>query len=75
MGWLVAGLGLAYYIGSGGSAMPLTDKDRQRQRKQRRRWKVRALKKQLAATTDSRVRKRIITKIQKLSPWAEVPDR
>ncbi|HLB63759.1 MAG TPA: hypothetical protein VJJ46_02870 [Anaerolineales bacterium] len=55
--------------------MPMTDKDRQRQRKQRRRWKVRALKKQLAATVDSRARKRLITKIQKLSPWVEIPDR
>ncbi len=55
--------------------MPLTDKDRQRERRQRRRWKVRALKGQLAKTTDPRIRKRLITKIHKLSPGAEVPDR
>jgi hypothetical protein len=55
--------------------MPLTDKDRQRRRRQRRRWKVRELKRQLAAASDSRVRKRLITKIRKLHPWADVPDR
>jgi hypothetical protein len=55
--------------------MPLTDKDRQRQRRQRRRWKVRALKEQLTNTTDSRVRKRLITKLQKLQPGVELPDR
>jgi hypothetical protein len=55
--------------------MPLTDKDKQRRRMQRRRWRVRELKRQLATTTDPKARKRLITKIQKLSPWAEVPDR
>jgi hypothetical protein len=55
--------------------MPMTDKDRQRERRQRRRRKLHALKAQLAKTTDSRIRKRLITKILKLHPWAEVPDR
>lgn len=73
--YLVGDGRLAYDTGAGGTLMPLTDKDRQRQRRQRRQVKLRALKQQLAQTTDSRVRKRLITKIQKLHPWAEVPDR
>lgn len=55
--------------------MPQTDKDRQRTRRQRRQRKLHALKDQLSKTTDSRIRKKLITKILKLSPWAEVPDR
>lgn len=55
--------------------MPRTDKDRQRERRQRRRRKLHALKDQLSGTTDARIRKRLISKILKLSPWAEVPER
>ena len=55
--------------------MPLTDKDRTRYRRQRRRRKVHVLKAKLGETTESKARKRLIAKIQKLSPWVDRPEK
>ncbi|MEW6568336.1 MAG: hypothetical protein AB1449_09270 [Chloroflexota bacterium] len=55
--------------------MPLVERDRERRRRQRRRWKLRELKDKLAQTTDSKTRKRLIARIQKLDPRAELPPK
>lgn len=53
--------------------MPLTERDRERRRRQRRRRKLRELRDRLARTTDAKTRKRLMTKMQKLNPWVELP--
>ncbi len=55
--------------------MPLTERDRERRRRQRRRRKLHELRHRLAQTTDAKTRKRLMAKIQKLNPWAELPPR
>ena len=58
----------------GGLAMPMREKDRKLRRRQRRVIKIRKLKAQLAETTDVKVRARLIEKIRRIDPWAELPE-
>ena len=55
--------------------MPMTDKQRQLRRRQRRVRKLRELKSRLDVTQDSKIRKRLIEKIKRISPWEPLPDR
>jgi hypothetical protein len=48
---------------------------RQLKRRQRHKRKLRHLRRQLAETTDPNERRRLITKIRRVSPKAPVPDR
>ena len=61
-------------ISGGVERMPLTEKDRKRRRRQRRQKKVKSLKKELAATTDTKAKKQLIEKIRRYSPWWEAPE-
>ncbi len=49
--------------------MGMVERQRELHRRQRRVRKVRELKARLATTQDSRVRKRILEKLQRLLPW------
>jgi hypothetical protein len=49
--------------------MPSTQNQRDLRRRQRRVRKLRGLKVKLTQTQDTRVRRRILEKIRKLSPW------
>jgi hypothetical protein len=50
-----------------------TNRDRKRARKQARKRKIRYLRERLARTTNSAERRRLIAKIQYISPEAPVP--
>ncbi|MGD2252779.1 MAG: hypothetical protein PVF70_07680 [Anaerolineales bacterium] len=52
----------------------MREKDRKLRRRQRRVTKIRKLKAQLAETTDVKVRARLIDKIRRIDPWAELPE-
>jgi hypothetical protein len=52
--------------------MPLTSRQKDIRRRQRRVRKLRGLKQKLAQTQDTAKRKKLLEKIQKLSPWDEV---
>jgi len=52
--------------------MPLTQKDRTMRRRQRRRRKLWELKAKLAQATDPKTKKKLLTKIERLSPWDQV---
>jgi hypothetical protein len=52
-----------------------TNKDRQRARRQARKRKVRYLRARLAQTTNPAERRRLIAKIQRISPEAPVPEK
>jgi hypothetical protein len=49
--------------------MGMVERQRELRRRQRRVRKVRELKARLLVTQDSRVRKRLMDKIQRLVPW------
>ncbi|MEA3339992.1 MAG: hypothetical protein U9R15_08505 [Chloroflexota bacterium] len=51
-----------------------TNRDRKRIRKQTRKRKLRYLRDRLAETTDTAERKRLIAKMQRVSPTAPVPE-
>jgi len=55
--------------------MGKVERQREIDRRQRRVRKLRALKLRLATTQDSRIRKRLIDKIRRLSPWENLPER
>ncbi|MGD8554867.1 MAG: hypothetical protein PVJ32_05470 [Anaerolineales bacterium] len=52
----------------------MREKDRKLRRRQRRVTKIRKLKARLAETTDLKVRSRLIEKIRRIDPWAELPE-
>jgi hypothetical protein len=52
----------------------MREKDRKLRRRQRRVTKIRKLKAKLAAATDLKVRSRLIEKIRRIDPWAELPE-
>jgi len=54
--------------------MPLTEKDRKRRRRQRRQKKVKLLKKKFAEATDSKTKQKLLEKIRRYQPWAEIPE-
>jgi hypothetical protein len=51
-----------------------TEKDRKRNRKRTRKRKLKYLRERLAQATDSDERRRLIAKIQRISPTAPVPE-
>jgi hypothetical protein len=55
--------------------MSMVERQRELHRRQRRVRKVRELKAQLAATQDSKVRKKIQDKLQRLVPWEPLPGK
>ena len=55
--------------------MPMVERQREIRRRQRRVRKVRDLKVRLATTQDSKVRKRLLEKLQRLVPWEPLPGK
>jgi len=55
--------------------MSMVERQRELHRRQRRVRKVRELKAQLAATQDSKVRKKIQDKLHRLVPWEPLPGK
>lgn len=53
--------------------MPMKQRDRELRRRRRRRVKLKSLKVRLSGTNDLKTRKRLEAKIQKLDPFASVP--
>ena len=54
--------------------MPMREKDRKLRRRQRRVRKIRGLKALLKEATTEKDRERIVSKIRRLDPWAELPE-
>jgi hypothetical protein len=54
--------------------MPLTSRLRDLHRRQRRVKKLRVLKAKLRETNDPKARQKLIEKIQRVSPGAEIPE-
>ncbi|HET7010844.1 MAG TPA: DUF6800 family protein [Anaerolineales bacterium] len=53
----------------------MVERQREIRRRRRRVTKVRELKARLATTQDSKIRKRLMDKLQKLVPWEPVPGK
>jgi hypothetical protein len=54
--------------------MPLTSRMRDLRRRQRRVRKLRALKAKLRATSELKARQKLIERIHRISPGAEIPE-
>ena len=55
--------------------MPMVERQREIRRRRRRVSKVREIKARLATTQDSKVRKRLMEKLQRLVPWEPLPGK
>jgi hypothetical protein len=55
--------------------MPMVERQREIRRRRRRVRKVREIKARLVTTQDSKVRKRLLEKLQRLVPWEPLPGK
>jgi hypothetical protein len=55
--------------------MSMVERQREIRRRQRRVRKVREIKARLVTTQDSKIRKRLLEKLQRLVPWEPLPGK
>lgn len=55
--------------------MPMVERDREIKRRRNKKAKLKAIKARLLIERDSRVRARLVSKIKKISPNAQIPEK
>ncbi len=55
--------------------MPMVERDREIKRRRNKKAKVKALKLRLVTERDSKVRARLVGRLRKISPAAQIPEK